>query len=481
MPQLIKKTEKNQAVSLLSANAHALVYQSASFNIDQNKCIIRQAASLRNDNLAVIDFHHGSPEHYTFIGLEAFASVKAQNNDSANNPFTQLRRLRSEIKPEIHHKATRLTGSPIGYLGYHAIQYTEGLQTRHHNTLGVPDVNLHCFGCGIYLDYQKAELTVSKIIKNAAEYEPAMQAIGDILDKLLEPTSENTISRGQPLNYCDMDINDNNFCDLVEQAKQYICEGEIFQMVLSRTFSSEFKPHPFSLYEKITENKLSPYHFYIQEADYSIVGASPEKIIEIKSNKIISTPLAGTRPYTDDKRQKTHELLNNEKELAEHMMLVDLARNDVGKVAKSGSVKVDRMTYPLLLKNLIHIASDVTGELDTDRFDIIDALLASFPAGTLSGAPKIRAMQLIDELENSHRGVYGGCILAIDHQDNLDSCIIIRNAIIKGKKVFVRAGCGVVYDSDPMAEAQETRHKAASMLDAISACQSTGDHYDHHY
>lgn len=480
MPQLIEKTAKDQVVSMLSHNEYAIVYQCAAFDIAQTRSIIRQATSLSGDSLAIIDFHHGSPEHYTFIGLEAFASVKAQNDDSTNDPFMKLRRIRETIKPEIHHKGTRLTGSPVGYLGYHAIRYIEGLQTQHQNTLNVPDVNLHCFGCGIYLDYQKAELTISRIIQSEAEYQPAMQDIDNIVNKLFQKASHNTVTCTQSLDSCNTDINDNDFCDLVKQAKQYICEGEVFQMVLSRTFSSEFEPHPFSLYEKITENKLSPYHFYIQEPNYSIVGASPEKIIEIKNNKMLSTPLAGTRPYTDDKRQKTHELLNNEKELAEHMMLVDLARNDVGKVAKSGSVSVDRMTYPLILKNLIHIASDVTGELDTERFDIIDALLASFPAGTLSGAPKIRAMQLIDKLENSHRGVYGGCILAIDHQDNLDSCIIIRNAIVKEKKAFVRAGCGVVYDSDPLAETEETRHKAASMLDAISACQ-TGDHYDHHY
>ncbi len=259
---------------------------------------------------------------------------------------------------------------------------------------------------------------------------------------------------------------------LVERAKQYIIEGDAFQIVLSRRFTQHYQATPFDIYRALRRISPAPYMFYIPTDDGVIVGASPEKLIKVRHNQVEINPIAGTRPRLQNNQDEIieTELLNNEKEVAEHMMLVDLARNDLGRVCAPKSVQVSDLLKVKHFSHVSHITSTVKGQL-RDNMDALDALAAVFPAGTLSGAPKIRAMQIIDELETSKRGLYGGAICRLDHQGNLDSCIAIRMALLQDGKATIRTGAGIVYDSDPKSEANETRQKAQSVLAAIQLAE----------
>ncbi|OGT48869.1 MAG: hypothetical protein A3F17_07975 [Gammaproteobacteria bacterium RIFCSPHIGHO2_12_FULL_41_15] len=334
----------------------------------------------------------------------------------------------------------------------------------------VPDIDIYFFRYGIYFDDIQKTTTISKLVYGSteADYQQALTDMESILEMIQQPFPEKTMSKEHAKKSIQVDLNDIAFEKMVVKAKEYIQQGEVFQMVLSRTFQKEFNQNSFHLYEKLKKENPSLYHFYFKTDHYHLVGASPEKIVSNQKGIITSTPLAGSRSLHDnDPKTTIQNLLADEKERAEHLMLVDLARNDLGRIAVPGSVYVEKLTYPLILKNIVHIASDVKAQLDS-LFDVVDVLTTSFPAGTLSGAPKVRAMQLIDELESSDRGFYGGCILAIDHADNMDTCIIIRSALIQDNTIYIRSGCGIVYDSTPLKEVEETRHKAKSMLEAIA-------------
>ncbi|MCK5575694.1 MAG: anthranilate synthase component I family protein, partial [Sphingomonadales bacterium] len=244
--------------------------------------------------------------------------------------------------------------------------------------------------------------------------------------------------------------------------------GDIFQVVLSRTFEAPFKAAPFDIYRAMRLVSPSPFMFYLDLGDAVIVGASPEKLVSLDDGVLESCPLAGTRPRGNGKADHDLEadLLSDEKEKAEHMMLVDLARNDLGALSRAGSVKVNELMQVQKFSHVMHISSTVEGQIADDK-DAFDALRMTLPAGTLSGAPKIRAMEIIDELEISRRGVYGGTVCAIDHDGNLNSCIIIRTAVLRDGVAQVRAGAGIVYDSDPASEAMETRHKTRGVFEAL--------------
>jgi len=265
-----------------------------------------------------------------------------------------------------------------------------------------------------------------------------------------------------------IDIDDEDYGKMVEKAKEYIRKGDIFQVVLSRRFQKKLTVKPFNVYRALRFTSPSPYMFFIENESFSIAGASPEELVSVREGVIPTTPIAGTRRLGEGQSEEelVEDLMKDEKELAEHMMLVDLGRNDLGSVAKAGSVKVTELKVPKKFPNLIHITSIVEGEI-REGLDSIHVLRRMFPAGTLSGAPKIRAMEIIDELESSRRGLYGGAICAIDHMGNLESCIAIRMTVMKDGVATVRAGGGIVYDSDPLEEAKETRGKAKTVLSAL--------------
>ena len=261
---------------------------------------------------------------------------------------------------------------------------------------------------------------------------------------------------------------------MVEKAKHYIREGDIFQIVLSNRLSAEFEGSLLNTYRILRTINPSPYMFYLCGTDVEVAGASPETLVKLEDGVLHTFPLAGTRPRGKTEREDRElerELLADEKELAEHNMLVDLGRNDLGKISRFGSVTVEKYHSIERYSHVMHIGSTVRGEIDSDRFDALDAVGAVLPAGTLSGAPKIRACQLIGELENNKRGIYGGAIGYIDFAGNLDTCIAIRIAYKKNGKVFVRSGAGIVADSVPEKEFEECLNKAAAVLSALKQAE----------
>jgi anthranilate synthase component 1 len=255
---------------------------------------------------------------------------------------------------------------------------------------------------------------------------------------------------------------------MVERAKEYIFAGDVFQVVPSQRFQVPFKLPPFSLYRALRRLNPSPFLFFLDFGGFSVVGSSPEIMVRVRDGKVTIRPIAGTRPRgatPEEDRALAVELLADPKERAEHLMLLDLGRNDVGRVAKVGTVKVTEQMVIEHYSHVMHIVSNVEGELDS-KYDAINALIAGFPAGTVSGAPKVRAMEIIDELEPERRGVYGGCIGYIGANGEMDTCIALRTAIVKDGVLFVQAGGGVVADSDPEAEYQESRNKARALIRA---------------
>jgi anthranilate synthase component 1 len=265
---------------------------------------------------------------------------------------------------------------------------------------------------------------------------------------------------------------DEAFCSLVEKAKKHIYAGDVFQVVLSRRFEQHFTVDPFDIYRALRLINPSPYLFYLDEGDYVIVGASPEKLISVEGRLAEVRPIAGTRRRTvpENDAALIESLFADEKEIAEHTMLVDLGRNDLGKICEPGSVKVTELMTPEIFSHVIHLTSTVQGKLNPD-VDGLTAIFSAFPAGTLSGAPKVRAMELINEFEKISRGLYGGSIVMFDAYGNVNSCIAIRMAILKDQVAYIQTGAGVVMDSDPQAEADETRAKAQALLKAISVAE----------
>ena len=263
-------------------------------------------------------------------------------------------------------------------------------------------------------------------------------------------------------------MTEDQYVGMVAKAKEYIRAGDIFQVVLSLRFSRAFTAPPLELYRTIRRLDPSPFLYYFDFNGFSVVGSSPEILVRVRDNKVTIRPIAGTRPRgmgNQSDAELSVELLADPKELAEHLMLLDLGRNDVGRVAKTGTVKVTARNTIEYYKHVMHIVSNVEGELDP-KFSPLDALIGGFPAGTVSGAPKVRAMEIITELEPDRRGVYAGCMGYFGANGSMDTCIAIRTAVIKNGQIHVQAGAGIVYDSDPQSEYRECAAKARGMLRA---------------
>ena len=311
--------------------------------------------------------------------------------------------------------------------------------------------------------------------KKKEDYHAVMQSIDDIIDRMMSAKLSASLKKDTVLNddLIEPDVDDEGFREIVNQAKSYIEKGDAFQIVPSRRFRRQYAGDDFDIYRALRVLNPSPYQFYIRTPDYTIVGSSPERLVSLHGGVIETMPIAGTRPRGRDAEHDLaleEDLLADEKEQSEHMMLVDLGRNDVGKVAQPGTVKVVEKSKIHKYSRVMHIVSRVQGAL-SEQYDGFDVLKACFPAGTLTGAPKVRAMELIDQIETSRRGVYGGAVMAFDNQGQMDGCITIRTAFVKEGVVSVRAGAGVVLDSDPQKEADETRHKVQAVLDAVELAE----------
>ena len=419
---------------------------------------------------------------YTFLGYNPSLEITCLNGHmkigdlhfDTTDPRTYLKQILAERKsPRIEGLPT-FTGGLVGYFSYDYLKYAEpSLHLDATDTEGFQDVDLMLFAKVIAFDHyrQKIILIVNiSLDQYESEYHRAELELQHMADLIQNGTPAPNVP-GQMTSPMRPLFSKEQYCSMVEKAKHHIREGDIFQIVLSNRLEADFEGSLFNAYRILRTVNPSPYMFYFSSSDLDVAGASPETLVKLEDGVLHTFPLAGTRPRgkteAEDKQLEA-ELLADPKELAEHNMLVDLGRNDIGKISKFGSVAVEKYHSIERYSHVMHIGSTVRGELADDRtaLDAIDAIL---PAGTLSGAPKIRACQLINDLENNKRGIYGGAIGYLDFTGNLDTCIAIRIAYKKNGKVFVRSGAGIVADSVPESEYQECINKAAAVVKALEA------------
>lgn len=368
----------------------------------------------------------------------------------------------------------RLTSGAVGYLGYDNVRFIEHLPDQPEDDLGLPDA-LWCFyDTVIAFDRVKHQLVLmaSTFCTPDTDLKAAYDRAQDTLDRLQEElhlpyvtpqpvTLENTVTSSN-FEQCDFEA-------AVEKAKHYIYEGDIFQVVLSQRFHMSFQGDRFNLYRALRQVNPSPYLFYLDFEEVALIGSSPEVLVRAEGGRVELLPIAGTRPRgaTDEEDQHlADELLADPKERAEHLMLVDLGRNDLGRVCLFDTVRVDRYAYIERYSHVMHIVSSVSGRLRPER-GAMDVLAACFPAGTVSGAPKVRAMEIIDELEPTKRNIYAGAVGYVDFSGNLDTCIAIRTMVVRGNEIYIQAGAGIVADSDPEKEYIETENKARALKQAM--------------
>ena len=364
------------------------------------------------------------------------------------------------------------TGGFVGYFAYDYIKYSEpSLNLDAENQDQFKDIDLMLFDKVIAFDNFKQKIIVITNIKTddlENNYEKACRELKEIADLIkngkkteIEPLKLK--SEFRPV------FSREEYCDMVEKAKDYIREGDIFQVVLSNRIEADISGSLFDTYRVLRTTNPSPYMFYFSSNDIEIAGASPETLVKLNGRKLYTFPLAGTRPRgktPEEDLKLEEELLGDEKELAEHNMLVDLGRNDIGRISEIGSVHVDKYMSVERFSHVMHIGSTVTGTLKSN-LDPLAAIDSILPAGTLSGAPKIRACEIINELENNKRGIYGGAIGYVDLSGNIDTCISIRIAFSRNNKVFIRSGAGIVADSVPDSEFEESLNKAAAVINAL--------------
>jgi len=426
---------------------------------------------------------------YTFLGYDPKIEITCLNGALKITTAEDVKSFQTD-DPNKHileilgkHKGAKIEGLPpftgglVGYFAYDYAKYAEpSLKLDAPDKEYFQDVDLMLFDKVIAFDHykQKIVLIVNINVENIkAEYKSGVEKLDDLKSMIKngvpqQPEKAKVKSELKSL------FTKNEYCEMVKKAKDHIKEGDIFQVVLSNRFEADFEGSLFDTYRVMRTINPSPYMFYFSGSDLEIAGASPETLVKLHDGKLFTYPLAGTRPRGKDDDEDLaleKELLADEKELAEHNMLVDLGRNDLGKISKFGTVRVEKYMSILRFSHVMHIGSTVSGEINEGKTGL-DAINAILPAGTLSGAPKIRAMQIINELERNKRGIYGGAIGYLDFTGNMDTCIAIRIVYKKKGKVFIRCGAGIVADSNPESEYQECVNKSKAAQNALM--QSSG-------
>ena len=423
---------------------------------------------------------------YTFLGFAPKIEITCIDgvmkvgdlSFETDDPSAYIRQLLAEYKSPRLPGMPSFTGGLVGYFAYDFLGYSEPAVRRPvQDTEDFRDLDLMLFDKVIVFDNfrQKIVLIVNMSLADPETgYNKAVLELTQ-LAALIRTGEKKQEPAGKLLGETTPLFGRDEYCAMVERAKEYIHEGDIFQIVLSNRLSAPFEGSLLNTYRILRTINPSPYMFYFSGTDVEVAGASPETLVKLEDGVLHTFPLAGTRPRgkteAEDKALEA-DLLADEKELAEHNMLVDLGRNDLGKISKFGTVQVESFHTIERYSHVMHIGSTVRGEIRSDK-DALDAINAVLPAGTLSGAPKIRACQLIAELENNKRGIYGGAIGYIDFTGNMDTCIAIRIAYKKNGKVFVRSGAGIVADSEPAKEYQECINKAAAVVSALKQAEET--------
>jgi len=422
---------------------------------------------------------------YSFIGTEpyrVFKSGAARNGggDPLRAVEEELARFQVVAVPGL----PRFAGGAVGFLGYEAIRHYEPrVQVAANDVLGLPEAQFMFADTLLVFDHLKHLIKVVSYVRLdgdiEASYRQATWKIEELVDRLSRPLTsvpENGAVVAGAAARVDSNVPREDYLLAVERVKEYIVAGDAIQVVVSQRLRRRTTAHPFNVYRGLRHVNPSPYMFYLDFGEYQLVGASPELLVRVEDGQIDYHPIAGTRKRGLDEaedRALELELLASEKERAEHIMLVDLGRNDVGRVSAPGTVRVTDLMSVERYSHVMHLVSHITGELRADCSPF-DALRSCFPAGTVSGAPKIRAMEIIEELEPDQRGPYAGCVGYFSFSGNLDTCITIRTLLIKDGNAYIQAGGGVVFDSDPAEEYQETINKAQASLRAIDQAERTG-------
>ncbi|WP_394579353.1 anthranilate synthase component I [Cytobacillus firmus] len=438
---------------------------------------IYQRMSGRKKFLLESSLKHEKSGRYSFIGADPVMELKGEGNRTAvtargktevfaEKPLDAVRRLMPEQK---HHPFEQFPfcGGAVGYAGYDVIRQYEDIGTIPFDELNVPDVHLMFFEEVAVFDHleQKVYLVGMPLLEETDESQ-----LREKIKKRKAEIQKGTAgaeSEEATLSAFKASISKEDFVEKVNRAKSYIEEGDIFQVVLSQRLKAELTGDPFAFYRKLRVQNPSPYMYYLDFEEYAVAGASPESLIKAAGNKVITNPIAGTRPRgksEEEDLQLERDLIEDEKELAEHRMLLDLGRNDLGRVCEFGSVTIEKNMVIERYKHVMHLVSEVGGRLKNPHTSI-DALIACLPAGTVSGAPKIRAMEVINELETVKRGIYSGAVGYFSGNGNMDFALAIRTMVIKDGYAYIQAGAGIVHDSIPEKEYEETLHKLKAFLE----------------
>lgn len=432
---------------------------------------------------------------YSFLGGDPFLRLAARGNRLTieqsghveerlvDDPLVVLQELIDSYKAVQLPGLPRFLGGAVGYFGYDTVRYTERLLHPPQDDRQLPDMMFGFYDQMVIFDQiRKTIIVVAHVWTDApdlaVEYRRACQSV-DQLCRKLELTSDDlrmhdVTSRGEPTLTWESDFTQTEFEAAVRSCQEYIRAGDIFQVVISQRLALETTASPLDIYRSLRVVNPSPFMFLLTAQDVSLVGSSPEIMVRVENGETTIRPLAGTRQRgqtEEEDRTLAEDLLADPKERAEHVMLVDLARNDVGRVAEYGSVTLDDVMVVERYSHVMHITSNVKGQLRSG-LHAIDALRAGLPAGTVSGAPKVRAMEIIDEVEKHRRGPYGGAVGYIDFTGNMDTCIALRTLVMQGKTAYVQAGAGIVADSIPSSEYQETLNKAKGLLRAIEVAEN---------
>ncbi|MGE0759186.1 MAG: anthranilate synthase component I [Pirellulaceae bacterium] len=429
---------------------------------------------------------------YSFLALDPFLHLRAQGTHvtvtdggsrtecDVANPLDEIRRRLNAFRAAHLPQLPRFTGGAIGYAGYDVVRYVEKLKHPPQDDRGLPDLDFGFYDRIVVFDNVSKTMTIIVMARLDAPgtdpqraYTVAQRRVDELVERLTRPGAEPPLADirtgGDPIIPFTSNFTAEQFQRAVERCIEYIRAGDIFQVVISQRLALDLASDPFEVYRTLRVVNPSPFMFFLRTPDVTLVGSSPEILCRVVDRQVTVRPLAGTRrrgQTEEDDRRLAEELLADPKERAEHVMLVDLGRNDIGRVARFGTVQLSDVMVIEKYSHVMHITSNVTGELAEGK-DAFDALQACLPAGTVSGAPKVRAMEIIDELEPHRRGPYAGAVGYFDYGGNMDTCIALRTLVVQEQRAYVQVGAGIVADSVPEAEYQETLSKARGLLKAI--------------
>ena len=417
---------------------------------------------------------------YSFLGCDPFLVCRYRKGQPSNEFMQNLRSTLGRFKSVTIPNLPPFTGGAVGYFGYDMVRTIEDIPDSGRDDVGVDDAVLMFYKTVLAFDHLRHQIhIISNLLVDESkeplevQYAQAAEEIRRIESLLRAPMEPPVPVTSNEELRVRSNFEKSDYLNAVTKAKEYIAAGDIFQVVLAQRFEVDLQTSPFEIYRALRIVNPSPYMYFLKMPDASIVGSSPEMLVRIQGNDVSYRPIAGTRPRgandAEDERL-AQELKADEKERAEHIMLVDLGRNDLGRVCKYGTIRVEDLMFIERYSHVMHLVSSLRGQLP-GNIDRLDTMMACFPAGTVSGAPKVRAMEIIDELEPTRRGVYSGAIMYLDFSNNLDSCIAIRTLVVKGNKGYIQAGGGIVADSTPEGEYMETVNKSRALLRAIQLAQ----------